>query len=46
MAIKKWSPWASLGKPERTSIGNPFAHRNQDGRLEVFALGAGALFNI
>jgi hypothetical protein len=45
MAIE-WSPWASLGKPETTKIGNPFVQRNQDGRLEVFAMGAGALFNI
>lgn len=42
----KWSQWASLGKPETANLGNPFVHRNQDGRLEVFAVEAGALFNI
>jgi hypothetical protein len=40
MAIK-WSSWASLGKPAETEIGRPFVQRNQDGRLEVFALGRG-----
>jgi hypothetical protein len=45
MAIK-WSSWASLSKPRDTEIGRPFAQRNQDGRLEVFAIGAGAIFNI
>jgi hypothetical protein len=45
MAIK-WSSWASLGKPPETEIGRPFVQRNQDGRLEVFALGRGEIFNI
>jgi hypothetical protein len=45
MAIE-WSQWASLGKPKTTKIGNPFVQSNQDGRLEVFGVGTGALFNI
>jgi hypothetical protein len=45
MAIQ-WSSWASLDKPQETEIGRPFAQRNQDGRLEVFALGQGEVFNI
>jgi hypothetical protein len=46
MAIQ-WSSWASLGKPdETTELGRPFAQRNQDGRLEVFASGLGGIFNI
>jgi hypothetical protein len=35
----KWSNWASLGKPRETAIGRPFVQHNQDGRLEVFAIG-------
>ena len=27
-------------------LGRPFAQRNQDGRLEVFAIGLGGIFNI
>ena len=42
----EWSSWKSLGKPQETEIGRPFAQRNQDGRLEVFAIGAGARINI
>ena len=38
MAIQ-WSSWTSLGKPPETELGRPFAQRNQDGRLEVFAPG-------
>jgi hypothetical protein len=45
MAIQ-WSSWASLSKPPETELGRPFAQRNQDGRLEVFALGQGGIFNI
>jgi hypothetical protein len=45
MAIK-WSSWESVGKPEEADIGRPFVQRNQDGRLEVFALGRGEIFNI
>jgi hypothetical protein len=41
-----WSSWASLGKPQETQIGSPFAQRNQDGTLEVFATGAGTIFSI
>lgn len=37
----QWTGWASLGRPTETEIGRPFAHRNLDGRLEVFALGRG-----
>ena len=33
-----WSPGTELGRP--------FAQRNQDGRLEVFAIGQGGIFNI
>lgn len=29
----------SLGKPQETAIGGPFVQHNQDGRLEVFAIG-------
>src|SRR5262245_3329576 len=45
MAVK-WSNWASLGKPEKAGIGRPFVQHNQDGRLEVFAVGGGEIFNI
>lgn len=45
MAIQ-WSSWTSLGKPPETELGRPFAQRNQDGRLEVFATGSGGIFNI
>jgi hypothetical protein len=45
MAIQ-WSNWASLSKPQETEIGRPFAQRNEDGRLEVFACGHRELFNI
>jgi hypothetical protein len=42
----QWSTWASLSKPQDTEIGRPFAQSNQDGRLEVFAVGKGGIFNI
>jgi hypothetical protein len=42
----QWSNWSSLGKPQETEIGRPFVQRNQDGRLEVFAIGSGGIFNI
>jgi hypothetical protein len=42
----QWSNWASLSKPPATELGRPIAQRNQDGRLEVFALGQGEVFNI
>ena len=45
MALK-WSSWASLGKPQDTEIGQSFAQRHQDGRLEVFARGLGGIFNL
>jgi hypothetical protein len=45
MAIK-WGPWESLGRPLETEVGRPFVQRNQDGRLEVFAIGQGEIFNI
>jgi hypothetical protein len=45
MAIE-WSRWESLGKPQETELGRPFANHNQDGRLEVFAIGLGGIFNI
>jgi hypothetical protein len=45
MAIQ-WSNWASLGKPPETELSKPFVQHNQDGRLEVFAIGGGDLFNI
>jgi hypothetical protein len=45
MAIQ-WSSWASLGRPLETELSRPFVQRNQDGRLEVFALGQGEIFNI
>src|SRR5512135_1233538 len=44
--VIQWSSWASLGKPPETELGRPFAQRNQDGRLEVFAIGLGGIFNI
>jgi len=46
MAIKWVGRWESLNKPLGTDLGNPFAQHNQDGRLEVFATGQGAIFNI
>jgi hypothetical protein len=42
----RWSSWTSLGKPQEAELGRPFAQRNQDGRLEVFAIGLDGLFNI
>src|SRR4051794_10498225 len=45
-ATVRWSTWASLGRPLETEIARPFAHHNHDGRIEVFALGSGAIFNI
>lgn len=42
----QWSDWALLGKPPDTELRRPFAQRNQDGRLEVFAIGQGGIFNI
>jgi hypothetical protein len=42
----EWSAWESLGKPPETEIGRPCAQRNQDGRLEVFVIGLGAIFNL
>ena len=45
MAIQ-WSSWALLSKPPETELGRPFVQRNQDGRLEVFAVGRGEIFNI
>lgn len=45
MAIQ-WSKWESLGRPQETEVGRPFVQRNQDGRLEVFAIGPGGIFNI
>jgi hypothetical protein len=45
MAIQ-WASWASLGKPQGTEIGRAFVQSNQDGRLEVFAIGLGGIFNI
>jgi hypothetical protein len=44
MAIE-WADWASLGRPQETEITRPFAQRNQDGRLEVFGIGLGGIFN-
>jgi len=44
MAVR-WSTWASLGKPQETKIGRPLVQRNQDGRLEVFAIGLGGVLN-
>jgi hypothetical protein len=43
--VIRWSSWESLGTPQDAEIGAPFAQRNQDGRLEVFALGHGRVFN-
>jgi hypothetical protein len=45
MAIQ-WSSWASVGKPPESELARPFVQRNHDGRLEVFALGRGSIFNI
>jgi hypothetical protein len=45
-ATVQWSDWASLGRPPQTEFARPFAQRNQDGRIEVFARGGGAIFNI
>jgi hypothetical protein len=45
MAIR-WADWASRGKPREAEISRPFAQRNEDGRLEIFAAGQGAIFNI
>jgi hypothetical protein len=45
MAIK-WGQWESLGRPQEAEAGRPFVQSNQDGRLEVFAIGRGEVFNI
>src|SRR5262249_12736971 len=45
MAVK-WSNWESIDRPQEADISRPFVQRNQDGRLEVFAIGAGAIFNV
>jgi hypothetical protein len=45
MAIP-WSSWASLPKPSEAQLSKPYVQRNQDGRLEVFAIGLGGIFNI
>jgi len=42
----QWSNWASRGRPQETDIARPFVQHNQDGRLEVFALGQGEIFNV
>jgi hypothetical protein len=42
----KWSTWTSLGKPAGRELGTPIVQRNPDGRLEVFAVGQGEIFNI
>src|SRR5712692_10940495 len=42
----QWSNWASLGKPPDTELGRPYAQRNQDGRLEVFASGAANIWQV
>ncbi len=44
MAIP-WSGWERLGKPQETELSRPFAQRNQDGRIEVFASGQGRIFH-
>ncbi len=42
-----WSDWKSLGHPSsEIRLSNPCVARNQDGRLEVFAVGGGTFFNI
>src|SRR3954454_22565973 len=46
MAIQWVGRWESLGKPPEAELSSPFAQRNQDGRLEVFAIGNGEIFNI
>ena len=42
----KWSNWESLGKPQEADIGRPFVQRNEDGRLEVFAIRVDSVFKI
>src|SRR5215470_13936385 len=42
----QWSNWTSLGNPPNAELGRPYVQRNQDGRLEVFANGAGRIFNV
>lgn len=44
MAVS-WSQWATLGQPQQP-LHMPFVQNNHDGRLEVFALGAGEVFAI
>ena len=46
MAIKWAGKWESLGRPQETEIGSPFAQSNEDGKLEVFTIGRGGAFNI
>ena len=41
-----WGPWESLGRPRETEVSRPFVQSNQDGRLEVFAIGQGEIFNL
>lgn len=42
----EWTPWESLGHPDGVEIARAVVHRNQDGRLEVFALAGNRLFNV
>lgn len=45
MAIQ-WAGWQSLGRPHETEIHTPVVQSNQDGRLQVFAIGRGEVFSI
>src|SRR3954465_7403991 len=40
-----WTPWASLGRPVGGDLERTVAQRNQDGRVEVFGLVGGRIFN-
>jgi hypothetical protein len=44
--VVKWADWASRGRPREAEISRPFVQRNEDGRLEMFVAGQGAIFNI
>jgi hypothetical protein len=45
MAIK-WSKWEALPPLSENILSKPFVQQNQDGRLEVFAIARGEIFNL
>ena len=42
----KWGPWESLGSRKRLRSAGLSSRAISDGRLEVFAIGQGEIFNL